>query len=148
MKFPITNFRVEDLVSEFVKFQCLEIMAQERDDVRSANRYFDGMYAALKALADSQEGRDALEELMEHDLPEVQLRAAGKVMSWAPEKAIPLLGRLIVEWRPKDPKKGYVAVRIEASGWLYDYFGIKDFDRNKLIDPLRTYGIDMPRRSD
>ena len=146
MNSPVADAKVEDLVAEFVKHQSLEIAAQEREDTSSANRHFDKMYAVVKKLGNSQTGRSALEQLMSHVLPEVRLRAAGQVMSWAPEKAIPVLGRLVAEWRPKDPRKGYVAVRFEAAGWLYDYFSIKDFDHNKLIEPLRAYGIDLPRR--
>jgi hypothetical protein len=83
---------------------------------------------------------------MDHELPEVRLRAAGQVLAWAPKLAVPVLGDLLVNWRPTDPRRGYVAVRTEAKEWLYDYFGITDFDRNKLIEPLRAYGIELPRQ--
>ncbi|GLS32970.1 hypothetical protein GCM10007937_46800 [Mesorhizobium albiziae] len=79
-------------------------------------------------------------------MPEVCVVAAGQVMAWAPDKAIPVLGKLVVEWLRKDPRKGYVAVRTEAKARLYDHFGIKDFDQNKLIEPLKAFGINLPRQ--
>jgi len=139
---------IEELVATLFNFQKLQIAAMEREDVRGGNRHFDRLYAALKQLASTPRGRDALEGLMQHEMPEIQVRAAGQVMAWAPEIAIPVLGRLVVDWRPRDPRKGYVGVGTEAASWLYQHFGIKDFDRNKLIEPLRRYGIELPRRPD
>lgn len=135
---------VKVLVARLIKHQKLQIAAMEHEDVLAGNRHFDKLYSALIQLAETSPGRDALERLMEHEMPEVRLRAAGQTMTWAPERAIPVLGRLIAEWRPSDRHKGYVSVRTEAKGWLYGHFGIKDFDQNKLIGPLRKYGVDLP----
>jgi hypothetical protein len=139
---------IERLVERLLRYQQLEIAAMEREDVSAGNRHFDKLHSALTQLAKTSSGRDALEHLLDHDTPEVRLRAAGQIMAWAPNKAIPVLGHLIAEWRPKDRNKGYVAVRTEAKGWLYDHFGIKDFDQNKLIEPLKAYGIELRRRPD
>jgi hypothetical protein len=137
---------VDELVGMLVKHQALEIAACEREDIVGANRHVDKLSAILDQLARTVAGRQALEGLMSHEMPEIRLRAAGAAMAWAPEMAIPVLGRLVADWQPKDPRRGYVAVRTEAKGWLYDYFGITDFDQNKLIEPLRAYGIDLPFR--
>lgn len=135
---------VDELVGALMKHQALEITACEREDVAAANRQTDKLSAVLDQLAGTPAGRFALEALLTHEVPEVRLRAAGAAMAWAPEKAIPVLGSLVADWRPKDPRRGYVAVRTEAKGWLYDYFGVTDFDQNKLIEPLRAYGINLP----
>lgn len=136
----------DKLVGALMKHQALEIEACEREDIAAANRQVDKLSAVLDQLARTAVGRQALEKLMSHEMPEVRLRAAGAVMAWAPDMAIPVLGRLVADWKPKDPHRGYVAVRTEAKGWLYDHFGVTDFDQNKLIDPLRAYGIDLPYR--
>lgn len=137
---------VDELVGALMKHQALEIAACEREDVTAANRQTDKLSAILDQLAGTPVGRLALEALLTHEMPEVRLRAAGAVMAWAPEMAIPVLGRLVADWKPKDPRRGYVPVRTEAKGWLYDYFGVTDFDQNKLIEPLRAYGVDLPYR--
>ncbi|WP_268890741.1 hypothetical protein [Mesorhizobium xinjiangense] len=33
-----------------------------------------------------------------------------------------------------------------ASNYLEKHFGITSHDRNDLIEPLKAYGIDLPRR--
>lgn len=136
---------VDELVAILMKYQRLQVEAMEREDVRAGNRHFDRLSAALKQLAKTSPGRDALEQLLQDEMPEIRLRAAETMMAWDPERAIPVLGRLVAYWRPKDPLKGYVAVADEAAGWLYDHFGITDYDQNKLIEPLRRYGIELPR---
>ena len=138
---------VQELVAILLKYQKLEIAASERDDIDSANRYFDRLSAALDQLATTSPGRDTLERLMQHEMPEIRLRAAGRVMAWAPEMAIPVLGRLLVDWKPRDPRKGYVAVGDGARMRLYQHFGIRSYNRNDLIEPLRRYGIELPPRS-
>jgi len=146
--FPVTESHIRTLVDRLIESQKLEIAAREREDTRAGNRQVDKISAALRELVQSPSGREALEHLLTHEIPEVRLQAAGEVMAWAPRKAIPVLGRLILEWRPKDPRKGYIAVRFLAGLQLYEYFGIKDFDHNKLIEPLRAYGIELPREPD
>ncbi|MBN9233098.1 MULTISPECIES: DUF2019 domain-containing protein [Phyllobacteriaceae] len=148
MASPVTDARITTLVSRLIEANELEIAAREREDTRAGNRQVDRMRLVLDELVNSPIGRDTLERLMTHEMPEVRLRAAGRVMGWAPKKAIPVLGSLVANWMPKDPKKGYVAVGLSAGWKLYEYFGVKDFDHNKLIEPLRTYGIELPRRPD
>jgi hypothetical protein len=77
------------------------------------------------------------------------LRAAANVLEWSPEKAVPVLGRLLVEdLSAENSIDERIDIRVEASGWLYRHFGIRDYDRNKLIEPLRTYGVNIPWREE
>jgi hypothetical protein len=69
------------------------------------------------------------------------------VCAWSPEKAIPVLGRLLVEDLGAESSAHERGdIRLGAKEMLYRHFGIDDFDRNRLIEPLRAYGIDLPRR--
>jgi hypothetical protein len=146
MTSPFTDVAIQSLVDRLVRHQELEIAAREREDTRAGNQQVRHIGAALDALEASAAGRAALERLMRHDLPEIRLRAASCVMRWSPDTAIPVLGQLAAHWRPKDPRKGYVAVGFYAGLELYPYFGVTDYDRNKLVEPLRAYGVDMPRQ--
>lgn len=143
-----TDRSVEALVETLLRYQRLQIEAFERDDIRTGNRHFDKLSAALEQLANTPPGRDALERLMQHEMPEVCVRAAGMVIGWAPDIAIPVLGRLMVDWRPKDTRKGYFSVGGSAKMRLYRHFGIRTYHRNDLIEPLRRYGIELRRLPD
>jgi hypothetical protein len=146
MTSPFTDVAIQSLVDRLVRHQELEIAAREREDTRAGNQQVRHIGAALDALEASAAGRAALERLMGHDLPEVRMRAARRVMRWSPNPAIPVLGQLAAHWRPKDPRKGNVGVGFYAGLELYRHFGVTDFDSNKLVEPLRAYGIDMPRQ--
>lgn len=148
MTSPVTDSSIRVLINRLIEANQLEIAAREREDTRAGNRQVDRMRLLLDELVSDPMGRDALERLMTHEIPEVRLRAAGRVMGWAPKKAVPVLGSLVAHWRPKDPRKGYVAVALSASWQLYQHFGIKDYDQNKLIEPLRAYGIELPWEPD
>ena len=58
-----------------------------------------------------------------------------------------MLGRLLVEqFELELSPQERVELRISAKEALYRHFGINDFDQNKLIEPLRAYGVDLPYR--
>ena len=47
-------------------------------------------------------------------------------------KEIPVLGRLVAEWRPRRCAQAVTSPLLSAvSAALYEFFGIKDFDRHK-----------------
>lgn len=136
---------IQKLVADFVRSEKLEIAAHARDDVTTANRHAGKAFATRRTLAESTLGRQALEELMAHEIPEIRLGAAISVMTWDSEAAIPVLGQLVATWMPSDPQKGHVAVSTDAKLALYDHFGVRDFNPNKLIAPLHKYGIHLER---
>lgn len=145
MQFPEDEIAVQKLAADFIRSEKLEIAAHAREDIATANRHAGKAFATRRTLAESTLGRRALEELMTHDLPEIRLGAAISVMAWDSEAAIPVLGQLVATWKPGDAQKGYVAVSTDAKLALYDHFGVRDFNPNKLIAPLRKYGIHLER---
>jgi hypothetical protein len=87
------------------------------------------------------------EGLLNSPSPFMRLRAAFRVLSWGPELAIPVLGRLLVEqFEPGLSPQERVELRISAKEVLYRCFGITDFNQNKLIEPLRAHDVDLPYR--
>lgn len=146
MNIRATEYPLGDLISQLVDYTQREIAAWAADSTQSVNRNVLQIRRRLELLKATTEGRAALEELMEHEWPEVRLRAARAVLKWAPDKAIPVLGRLVAEWRPANPKKGYVPVAFDAGVSLYEHWGIRSYNRDDLIEPLARYGVELARR--
>jgi len=97
----------------------------------------------LKAIV--PEGRRELEILLEHRRPDIRLRAAHAVMMWATDLAIPVFGRLLVEdFGPEISANERSEIRISAALALYRYFGVRNYDQNRLIEPLKAFGIELP----
>jgi len=122
--------------------------ADRTDNTRAYNRLHKTVAEALNAiLAAGPRGRDVLEHLLSHETPQVRMWAAGQVIKWDPDKAIPILGHLMVDKLPDETAPmERVTIRMGASSYLEKHFGVKNYDRNELIEPLRAYGIDVPRR--
>ncbi|WP_011580268.1 MULTISPECIES: hypothetical protein [Chelativorans] len=142
------SISVSDLLERFHKHQELYRLAVRRQDVPTANRHILKASEYLNALAAlNPAGRETIETLLTHPDAYLRLRAAGSVLSWSPEKAIPVLGRLLFEdLGPTRSPDERLDIRTEAKGWLYKHFGIRSFDRNDLIEPLRAYGVELPYR--
>jgi hypothetical protein len=138
---------IEKLLNTFFKYEELRMQAVRRLDVPAANRYLLRVSAASKALAATPDGRDELEKLLSHPTEYIRLSAAGTIMRWAPEKAIPIFGQLLVDHLSAITSVDErLDIRITAKDWLYRHFNIRSFDRNDLIEPLKAYGIDLPHR--
>lgn len=143
----ISDLPVAKLAEDFLKFQELQRQAIARDDVPAANRYFDKLKPIGDALAASDEGREKLVQFLGDSRPYLRLKAAKWVEKWAPELAVPVFGRLLVEKFDDDVTVDErIEMRYSSRISLYLHFGIKNFDRNELIEPLRAYGIEIPRR--
>jgi len=149
MKSAVSESSVAKLVEILIRNQQKQALAIRRDDTPTANRYMRKVNQAREMLAQKgSEGRSALEELMRHPMPQVRLDGAISIMQWAPELAIPILGRLIVDTGYEDMSAGErIEIRHDAKLCLYDHFGIRNFDQDKLIEPLKAYGIDLPPRN-
>jgi hypothetical protein len=139
---------VSSLVREYFEHQELQRVAIRRDRTPTANRQYARVRTILdRLMAIEPEGRLAIEALMVHPMAYARLIGAMKVYAWDPHKAIPVLGRLLVEDLGAESSAHERGdIRLTARGMLYRHFGIDDFDRNRLIEPLRAYGIDLPRR--
>jgi hypothetical protein len=143
----ISDLPVEDLIERFVKSQVRNQDAVREQNIPAANRQVDITMQAAEVLMNSTEGRHALERLMSHGEPFVRLRAAQFVRRWAPDLAIPVLGRMLVDDYEDISVDEGLEMIIGAKDSLFAQFGIRSFDWNDLIDPLKAYGINLPFRN-
>ena len=134
------------LLSGFLKHAELQRQAVTRQNVPEANRQLEKLRPIANRLSATPEGRKGLEALLLDARPFVRQEAAKWAMAWNPERAIPVLGTLLVEeFGDQVTVDERLELRYSARLTLYLHFGIRDFDRNKLIEPLRAYGIVLPR---
>lgn len=138
---------IRRLVRSFLRHQERHIEAVRRLDTPAANRTFLNRVATSDQLVASEEGRWELERLLAHPALHVRITAAALVLDWAPEKAIPILGGVLDADLSDIPSvQERIDITASARHMLYVYFGIRSWDRNDLIDPLRKYGIELRRR--
>lgn len=143
----ISDKPTDALIAKLVEYDELRGLALRRNDIPAANRHFDRATPILKELASrNPEGRDALEGLLAHASPFVRLDAAFRVLAWAPASAIPVLARLALNPGSNYSHEERGSVITSAKEILYHHFGIRSFDPNALIEPLRAFGVDWPRR--
>lgn len=91
------------------------------------------------------EGRAAMEELQQHPSPQLRYAASSAVIEWAPEKAIPVLARLLHEPFEEDMEPWEeVSVRTQACMPLAEYFGYHPSNWSELPEQLAEFGIDLP----
>jgi hypothetical protein len=132
--------------ARFLKYQALEVAAQRRRDIPAANRHVEKVTEALAALAAAgMQGRSTLEKFLKDPDPSIRGRSASEVIAWDPDRAIPVLARLLHE--PLDPESASseaVLVRLEARFALLRYFGLDILDPTELPDRLAAMGIDLP----
>lgn len=120
-------------------------MAFRAEDIPAANRHFMKVKQYADALVETSAGKHVLEALTQSPLPFVRLRAARRVLNWDPGMAIPVLGRLLVEtFDPEISVDERLELKLGARHCLFEFFGVKNFDRNALIEPLKGYGVDLP----
>lgn len=127
------------------KYQALQRAAMRRRDIPAANRYIDEITRALRTLSGSPLGRQALEGLLDHPDPSTRGRAASKAIEWAPERAVPVLAKLLYE--PQDPAAAAfekVGVSLEAQKSLAEYFGLPWHDPRGLVEKLAAAGSALP----
>lgn len=142
-----SRLSTKKLLQELEINQNMHRLAVRRDDIRAVNRHIERVWGVLDALAETAEGRSGLERLLAHPDAYTRLRAAEAVMAWAPEAAIPVLGRLLFEdLGPESSAAERIDIRTAAKDTLYDHFDITSWDRNDLIEPLKAYGVDLPYR--
>lgn len=147
MSLATSDLPVDTLFDRFLKYQERQQIAIRADEIPTANRHVMKVTQYADALAATPQGKDRLESAVNSQLPFVQLRAAQWVIDWAPEIAVPELGRLVIcDFEPDISINERLELRISAKHTLYHFFGITSFDHNDLIEPLKAYGIDLPYR--
>ncbi|GAB1581444.1 hypothetical protein [Phyllobacterium phragmitis] len=139
---------LEQWAEEFVRRLQEQAEADRADNTAAYNRLHKKVVEALNAILDAgPRGRDILEYFLNHETPQVRMWAAGQVIKWDADKAVPVLGHLLVDKLPQETAAmERVNIRMGASAYLEQHFGITNFDRNELIEPLKAYGIDVPLR--
>ena len=139
---------LDDLLRRYFRLQHRQILANRRQDIPAYNRIYDRVWYAMQAIEDfGGDGKQAIEAMLEHDEPMIRFRAAERVQKWNPDLAIPVLGRLLIEPFP-EVSTGFerFSIHVDAKMALRKFFELKEFNQNALIEPLKAYGIDLPRR--
>jgi hypothetical protein len=132
---------VENLVSN----QSLWENAIRKADITAANKYALRMTRAVHALRETEAGRSELEKLLSDPKPNLRLWAAGSVMAWAPDIALPILAELLHEPLGKEAAlQESVDIRTNAKGYLARHFGLHPSDLRELPGRLADIGIDLP----
>ncbi len=140
---------VHDLLQAFLDCEELRMQSVRRLDVPEANKYVLKAAAAAEALSKTAEGRAEIEKLLGHATLYVRVRAAGAVMDWAPDKAIPVFGSMLDADLSSIPSiDERLDIRVISRDWLYKHFNIRSANRNDLIEPLRAYGIELEHRDE
>lgn len=99
----------------------------------------------IRALAETDTGRRALETLLLDDSPGVRLAVAAAVVKWAPERAVPVMAALLhedlasrgVPWED-------AGIRMHARILLTEYFGLRLDETIPLPDRLSDMGVRLP----
>ena len=143
----ISELSISEAIDAFVGHLALRMQGVRNLDVPAANRHFLKAKAVADKLVASEPGRLAIEELLAHPILHIQVSAAEYVRRWDPDKVIPFLGRLL------DADLSTIAsvderldIRCRAKDALYMHFGIRSWDRNDLIEPLKAYGVNLTYR--
>lgn len=143
-----TEFSSANLLEKILLHRKNHMMHLRAERIPAANRELLTAKKYCDILSSNQyDGRMRLEMLLLNEEALVRILAASYVIQWAPDKVIPVMGRLLVD--DLGAERGAVErvhIRISAAELLYQHFGITDYDQNKLIDPLRENGIELPYR--
>lgn len=142
-----SDLPVDTLVQRFLKYQEHQQMAIRAENIPAANRHAMKVKQYADALAATSRGRDVLKELTRSPLPFVRHRAAQWALDWDPAIAVPVLGRHLIEDFGSDLSiDERLELRFSAKLGLHHFFGIRSYDHNDLIEPLKAYGVDLPYR--
>ena len=134
-----------ELMEIFMDLQEKRLHALRKLDVPRVNSIVSKLSVVENALSSTREGRTRVENLLRHESPYLRARAAGVVMGWDPAKAIPIFGALLnADLTPISSVDERLDIRLSSKEWLFKHFGIRNADRNALIEPLRAYGIELP----
>lgn len=117
-------------------------------DIPAANKYALRMTHAVRALRETDDGRCELEKLLANSTPNLRLWAAGSVIAWAPDMAVPVLAKLLHESLGKGASlQENVDIRVNAQGYLARHFGLHPSDLRELPSRLADMGIDLPEET-
>ncbi|MFZ2102952.1 MAG: hypothetical protein WAU86_20550 [Oricola sp.] len=119
--------------------------AVRQNDISRANRHTRRITEAVIELREDETGRELLEQLLSSPIAHLRLWAAGSVMKWDPDRAIPVLARLLFETLDEgSTTEEIVHVQFSAEGYLARHFGLHHSDLRRLPERLAAMGIGLP----
>ena len=136
---------IEDKIDEILRNHESWKKAHRRGDRKRVQVLRDRFEELAGELMESADGRAAMEELLQNPSSRLRYAISTAVIEWAPEKAIPVLARLLYE--PLDENMEpweEVSVRIHARMPLAYHFGYHPADWTELPERLAEHGIDLP----
>jgi len=136
---------VEGKIEEILRNHESWKKASRRRDRKRVQALRDRFVQLAGELMETPEGRAAMEGLLDHPSSRLRYAVSTAVIEWAPEKAIPVLARLIYE--PFDEELEpweEVSVRTRACMPLAYHFGYHPSQWTELPERLAEYGIDLP----
>lgn len=135
-------------VDSLFENQSLWEEAIRKTDIPKANKYALRMTHIVRALRDTEDGRLELEKLLTHSKPNIRLWAAGSVVQWNPDAAVPVLAKLLYEPVGKEAStQEAVGIVIDAQGYLAQCFGLHPADLRALPSRLADMGINLPEET-
>jgi hypothetical protein len=138
----------ENRIDEILRIHQSWRKARRRGDSKRREELADRFEILARELMGTAEGRAALEELQQNPSPQLRYSASSAVIEWAPEKAIPVLARLLYEPFDEDMEPWEeVSVRTQACMPLAEYFGYHPSNWSELPERLAEYGIDLPKET-
>lgn len=139
---------IEDKIDEILRIHSSWKKARRRRDRKRTQVLAERFEQLAGDLMESAEGRAAMEGLLQNPSPQLRYAASTAVIEWAPEKAIPILARLIYE--PFDEEMEpweEVSVRTRACMPLAYHFGYHPSNWSELPERLAEHGIDLPEET-
>lgn len=131
-----------ELVELFLHIQQRRRLAVRAFNTPEVNRWVRKSVPVQESLASTPGGRVALESLLTQADPYILVRAAGVVIKWAPEKAIPIFASMLdADLSSIDSPDERLDIRQTSKEWLFSYFGITNADRNALIEAKSQGGL-------
>ena len=142
------SISLEKLLEKYFILQEKEIRALRAEDARAYNRLYDRIWNTLEAIILSgDDGKRAVEALLNHDEPLIRLRSCQHVIQWNPDLAVPVLGKLAAR-QGNFSKSGFEAFSIVCDSQVilsFHFNGEGNLDFDTMEQKLKeAYGIELP----
>ena len=140
---PPTEKDTRKNIDRLIDAQMRWDTATRHDDETAIERYAETGVALIGELTQSAAGKTALEGLLFDTSPGLRLAAATAVIQWDPDRAVPVLARLMYEdFTSNAAPWADAGFRMHARIGLLQHFGLSDFPA--LPGRLADMGIEIP----
>lgn len=137
--------RIDDITGEILRNHEAWKKAHRRGDAKRAEALAKRFEQLAGALVKTDDGRLAMEDLLQNPSSRLRYAASTAVIEWAPDKAIPVLARLLHEPLEEDMQPWEeVSLRTQACMPLAEFFGNHPSQWSDLPERLAEYGIQLP----